>query len=439
MVAFLCLSVACGDGDDPQPASLERPEPAVEPRDEEWAYAFPFFRGEGTDGIYLAVSTDGQRFVEVNDGEPVLTSPFSGTRDPSLLLGPDDRWHLAFTSGNPRSVGLAHSDDLLEWSEPVPVEVMADEPTAINSWAPELLWDAEAEEYVIVFASTVRRLHPTGTSEPGPDGQAFEHRLYTSRSTDLEAWSSGELFWDGDVNAIDGVVAENGQGGFILAYKDERLVPEVRKRVAVARADAFTGPWNAGTTVTELGSWVEGPSLVRSLDGDGWLLFADRYYGDGYGAVSSTDLETWTDVSADVTMPAGVRHGTVLRVPLDRVEPLLDTAVEPSDEGPPPGPTVTLPETERAPVDPAGYGTDRPTGAVGGVLFDVLTAQGVAPNVAVCTAEVLASRVSDGDLIAAGIVELTDEALTPVIGAALDCGIPQATIDATVAAARGGG
>lgn len=85
-------------------------------------------------------------------------------------------------------------------------------------------------------------------------------------------------------------------------------------------------------------------------------------------------------------------------------------------------------------TDPATYGTDRPADLVGGTLFDALTAQGAAPNEAVCTGEVLLSRVTQDELISLGIAEFSDEALEPVIQAAQDCGIDQATIDETVAA-----
>ncbi|HXH57484.1 glycoside hydrolase family 43 protein [Iamia sp.] len=406
------------------------------------AYVFTFFRGGGGQGVHLAVSTDGLEFREVNEGEPILTSELGEglTRDPSILLGPEGRWHMVWTSGDLQSIGLSSSDDLLSWDEPRAVAVMEHEPTAINSWAPELHWDATAERYSVVWASTVRRVHPSGTSEPAPDGEAFEHRLYVSHSTDLQDWTEGELYWDGAINAIDAaVVRDEDTEDHVLVYKDERLVPEVRKRVAVATASGFDGPWDEGAVVEELGSWVEGPSLVRDLDDEGWLLYADRYYGETYAAASSPDLETWTDRAAEVTMPPGARHGTVLRVPYERIEGLLDSAV------PVPDPDTTsttaatpIPDGPRRPVDPSTYGDERPTTGVGGVLFDLLTAQGVEPNRAVCAAEVLLTRTTEAELLAAGLVELTDEAVAPVIAAALDCGIAQDQVDATLQAARGG-
>jgi hypothetical protein len=104
--------------------------------------------------------------------------------------------------------------------------------------------------------------------------------------------------------------------------------------------------------------------------------------------------------------------------------------------------TTTLPPGTPADsvpaIDPADYGTERPAGVITGALYDLLTAQGVAPNQAVCTGEVLLTRTTEADLIAAGIASFTDEALVPVVQAGLDCGISQADIDATIATARGG-
>ena len=103
--------------------------------------------------------------------------------------------------------------------------------------------------------------------------------------------------------------------------------------------------------------------------------------------------------------------------------PTTTTTAPPTTTSPP---TTTVAGVEPAApvVDPSQFGTGRPVSAVGGVLFDRLTEQGVAANVAVCTVETLFSRVSEADLLAAGIATFSDEALAPAIQAGLDCGIP---------------
>ena len=100
-------------------------------------------------------------------------------------------------------------------------------------------------------------------------------------------------------------------------------------------------------------------------------------------------------------------------------------------------PTTTTTTTEPAqsgPVDPSTFGTERPTGLIDGVLYDKLTAQGAAPNQAVCAGSVVLDRVGEQKLLDLGIASFSPEALAPVVQAAQDCGIDQSIIDATVAA-----
>ena len=99
--------------------------------------------------------------------------------------------------------------------------------------------------------------------------------------------------------------------------------------------------------------------------------------------------------------------------------------------------TTTEPVVEPEAIDPADYGTEPSAGLIPETLFGLLTAQGAAPNQAVCTGDVLMTRTTEAELIALGIVDFTPEAVAPVIQAAQDCGIEQSVIDATIAAGLG--
>jgi predicted RND superfamily exporter protein len=98
-------------------------------------------------------------------------------------------------------------------------------------------------------------------------------------------------------------------------------------------------------------------------------------------------------------------------------------------------PNVEPPPTDE--VDVSQYGTDRPTGTLEGLLFDVLTQAGADPQRAVCTATILLERFTTEELVANGLADFTDEALVPVIIAGQDCGIPDDQIDGAIAIARG--
>jgi hypothetical protein len=99
--------------------------------------------------------------------------------------------------------------------------------------------------------------------------------------------------------------------------------------------------------------------------------------------------------------------------------------------------TTTAPPEDEGAIDPASYGTEPSPGLVTETLFRLLTAQGAAPNEAVCTGDVLVSRVSEQELLALGIADFAPAAVEPVVEAAQDCGIEQSVIDATVAAGLG--
>jgi hypothetical protein len=57
--------------------------------------------------------------------------------------------------------------------------------------------------------------------------------------------------------------------------------------------------------------------------GDQWIVYFDKYTEHKYGAVVSTDLVNWKDVSDSIQMPPGIRHGTVLKITKEELAVLL--------------------------------------------------------------------------------------------------------------------
>jgi hydrophobe/amphiphile efflux-3 (HAE3) family protein len=114
--------------------------------------------------------------------------------------------------------------------------------------------------------------------------------------------------------------------------------------------------------------------------------------------------------------------------------PTTTTTTPPTTLPPTTVPGDTVPEGPV--IDPSTFGTDRPTGLVGGILFDELTAVGVAPNVANCAIESVPGGVENIDT--AAVLGGDDAAAQPVVQAALDCGIDQATVDGVLTSLRGG-
>ncbi|MDP4206808.1 MAG: hypothetical protein Q8859_12525, partial [Bacteroidota bacterium] len=71
-------------------------------------------------------------------------------------------------------------------------------------------------------------------------------------------------------------------------------------------------PYNVPSKPITGNYWAEGPTSIY-INGV-WIVYFDKYTQGKYGAVRSTDLVNWEDISDQIDFPKGVRHGTVLKV-----------------------------------------------------------------------------------------------------------------------------
>lgn len=111
-------------------------------------FLFTSFRGNGEDGLHLALSTNGYHWQALNGDRSFLKPEVGGyklMRDPCLAQGPDGTFHLVWTSGwtadKEPVIGYANSKDLVHWSEQRPIRLMENEPKTRNLWAPEIFYD----------------------------------------------------------------------------------------------------------------------------------------------------------------------------------------------------------------------------------------------------------------------------------------------------------
>ena len=284
------------------------------------AYLFSYFIGNGEDGLHLAWSPDGYRFEALKGGQSFLTPRVGESRlmrDPCILRGPDGLYHMVWTtSWTGQTIGYANSKDLIHWSEQRAIPVMAHEPTVRNCWAPEIVYDHDEEHYRIFWASTIPGRFPD-TENQAED--QYNHRMYSTTTRDFETFTPTRLFYDPGFNVIDATfLPANDQ--FYLIIKDETRNP-VKKHLRIAAADRMSGPFGPlGEPFTQ--DWVEGPSAIQI--GDETLVYFDAYRDRHYAAMRSTDLETWEDITAQISMPPGARHGTVFEVPREVVVNLME-------------------------------------------------------------------------------------------------------------------
>ena len=285
-------------------------------------FLFSFFREpNGQNGLCLATSEDGLKWTEIHPpaDKPFIKPEVGGKlmRDPCLQLGPDSTFHMVWTTswGRPPVFGYAESKDLIHWSGQRAIPVMEDAPDAKNVWAPELFYDAKKSQWLIFWATTIPGKFPE-TENSGDNN----HRIYCVTTKDFQTFSKTKLFYDGGFNVIDATILP-ANGKFHLIVKDETKNP-VKKHLRLAVSDNADGPFGkAGPAIT--GDWVEGPSAIQI--GREFYIYFDHYGTPKYyGAVKSTDLEHWRDISPQVSFPKGARHGTVLKVPRSVVENLAN-------------------------------------------------------------------------------------------------------------------
>ncbi len=287
-------------------------------------YVFTSFRGNGEDGLHLALSTNGYQWQALNGDRSFLKPEIGGyklMRDPCLAAGPDGTFHMVWTSGwttdKGQVIGYASSKDLIHWSPQRAIKLMENEPTTRNLWAPEIFYDRAAKRWLVFWSSTIPGRFPD-TDSTGDD--KYNHRVYAVTTPNFETFSPSGLFFDPGFNVIDATLLE-AQGKFYLVFKDERKNP-VKKNLRYAIADKPDGPFGTPSEPFT-GDWVEGPSAIKIKDE--YLVYFDHYTNPHYyGAVRSKDLKHWEDCSKEMRFPLGHRHGTVVRISENVARGLLE-------------------------------------------------------------------------------------------------------------------
>lgn len=288
-------------------------------------FLFSYFVRNGEDGLHLATSEDGLKWTALRDGASFLT-PVVGEnklmRDPCLLRGPDGVYRMVWTtSWTGGTIGYASSTDLKTWSAQKALPVMAHEPTTANCWAPELIYDEAQGHYLIFWSSTVPGKFPVPDETERKDkGRPRNHRLYSTTTKDFETFTPTRLHYEPGINVIDETMVHDGQS-WVMFVKNETEIPVAAKNIFLVRAPSPDGPWTAPSApLPPAGVWVEGATAIKI--GDWWHVYFDKYRDHKYGVVRSKDLLNWEDISDQLVVPPGIRHGTVLRVPRALVEGL---------------------------------------------------------------------------------------------------------------------
>jgi hypothetical protein len=143
-------------------------------------------------------------------------------------------------------------------------------------------------------------------------GGKYNHRIYYVLTKDFKTFSKAKVLYDKGFNVIDATIQPIGEG-YVMFLKDETLKPVAQKNLHVAFSKHLTYGYGNPSEVITGKYWAEGPTAIKM--GNKWIVYFDKYTQGKYGAVTSTDLQTWEDVSDKISLPKGIRHGTVFSIP----------------------------------------------------------------------------------------------------------------------------
>jgi GH43 family beta-xylosidase len=272
-------------------------------------FLFAYFKQNGEDGLHFAFSEDGFTYKALRSDSSYLRPTVSKDklmRDPCIIRGVDGKFHMVWTvSWNDKGIGYANSEDLVTWSRQQFIPVMSHEAGSRNCWAPEIIYDNG--NYMIHWASTIPGRFPaTDTS----GDEKYNHRIYYVTTKDFKTFSKAAVLYDQGFNVIDATIKKRGNT-FFMFLKDETRYPP-QKNLHVATSPRLTGGYSKPSPAITGDYWAEGPTVINK--DDGWLMYFDRYTQHRYGMLESNDLINWIDISDKLTIPQGLRHGTVLKI-----------------------------------------------------------------------------------------------------------------------------
>ena len=299
VASLFCLAVACGG---------EQAEREL--------YMFTSFHEPADEGLRFLYSEDGLKWDSIPG---VWLKPEVGTqkimRDPSMVQTPDGVFHLVWTSSwkGDHGFGYANSRDLINWSEQRHIPVMAYDTTTVNVWAPEIFYDDVKEQLMVVWASCIPYKF-----EKGIEDEFNNHRQYYVTTKNFETISETKLFYDPGFSAIDAVVLKRAPEDYVMVVKDNT---RPNRNLKIAFASSPYGEWSeASEPFTDV--FVEGPSVAKV--GDDYIIYFDAYREKIYGAMRTRDFINFEDITQEVSIPEGHKHGTIFKAKESIIKGLIE-------------------------------------------------------------------------------------------------------------------
>jgi hypothetical protein len=260
-------------------------------------------------GAYLALSTDGLHWEQLNGRQPVIVPQVGSEklmRDPSINRGKDGVYRMVWTSGwKGKDIGYAESSDLIHWGEQKTIPVGEHIDSTNNCWAPEMFYDDIKKQYMIYWSSQVGPWKKIGS----------EGRIYYVTTKDFKTFSESRILFrngfpaggaPGNNGPIDAFIYKDGKERYIMFYKkdDNSRVPNVYYRIGKTPE----GNWGEEFGPIKPSTGDEGPAVVKL--GDRYCMFTDPFESDYAYVFMSKNLKDWQREITDLKMS----HGTVIEI-----------------------------------------------------------------------------------------------------------------------------
>lgn len=284
---------------------------------EEDLYMFTSFHEPADEGLRFLYSENG---IDWDSVPGTWLKPELGMnimRDPSIVMGPDSTYHLVWTIAWKGDTGFGYSSskDLVNWTPQRRIPAMDSIPSTQNVWAPELFYDDEKDQFMIVYASCV----VDAGYDVGIEEEKNNHRLYYLTTKDFETFSEPKIFYEPGFSCIDAVIVKRAPKDYVMVLKDNT---RPNRNIKVAFAEDAEGPYSEPSEAfTEM--LTEGPSVAKV--GDDYYIYYDVYKKYIYGAHKTKDFIHFTDVTDSISVPNGHKHGTIFRAPRSVVENLIES------------------------------------------------------------------------------------------------------------------
>lgn len=284
--------------------------------DEYYAYLLAGFTGqaifpeciEGNEKSFFALSEDLKKWSYIDSVSINVSSGSKRVRDQYLSRDKTGNYLLLGTQGYMHpEIYLANSESINEFELELKNINYSDKDLHIfanYSWAPEIIYDYDNDQYLILYSDTETKNSP----------------IYAVATKDFERFSYPFIFFDVGFTIIDANITMF-DGKYYLFYKGEDVERYGALYYAVSDSLSCGSNWRLYDDEITSSYNLEGPFGLKGLDNKNYL-FADAfevakpYYGL-FDSDSKINLKNIKDLN-------GVHHFSILKITKSEYERLME-------------------------------------------------------------------------------------------------------------------